>query len=66
MLKFHSPQEFRLIRNITIGNNVFIAPNSFVNLDVPSNSLMITNKCQVKSFENPRDGYINNILDEEK
>lgn len=34
-----------IVGAIHIGNDVLIAPNSFVNFDVPSNSLVISNKC---------------------
>ncbi len=47
---------------ITIGDNVLIAPNSFVNFDVPANSLVIGNPAKIVSKDNPTDGYINNIL----
>lgn len=51
---------------ITIGDNVLIAPNSFVNFDVPSNSLVIGNPAKIIKKENPTEGYINNILIEKK
>jgi serine O-acetyltransferase len=51
-----------IVGNIRIGNNVLIAPNSFVNIDVPDNSLVIGNPAKIISKENPTDGYINHIL----
>ncbi|CAM4383132.1 MULTISPECIES: serine O-acetyltransferase [Zobellia] len=48
--------------NIKIGNNVLIAPNSFVNSDVPENSLVIGNPAQIIAKENPTEDYINYIL----
>lgn len=30
-----------------IGNNVLIAPNAFVNIDVPDNSIVIGNPAQI-------------------
>lgn len=45
-----------IVGGITIGDNVLIAPNSFVNFNVPSNSVVIGNK--VKHCENATDGYI--------
>ncbi|MDL5515047.1 serine acetyltransferase [Arenibacter sp. M-2] len=51
-----------IVGNIRIGNNVLIAPNSFVNIDVPDNSLVIGNPAKIINKENPTDGYINNIL----
>jgi len=51
-----------IVGNIKIGNNVLIAPNSFVNIDVPDNSLVIGNPAKVINKENPTEGYINYIL----
>lgn len=53
-----------LVGNITIGNNVLIAPNSFVNFDVPDNSLVIGNPGKIISKNNPTKNYINNVLNE--
>lgn len=47
---------------INIGSNVLIAPNSFVNMDIPSNSLVIGNPAKIIKKENPTEGYINNTL----
>lgn len=52
-----------IVGNINIGSNVLIAPNSFVNIDVPSNSLVLGNPCKIVSKDNPCEGYINNILE---
>ncbi|WP_299229303.1 serine acetyltransferase [uncultured Psychroserpens sp.] len=52
-----------IVGNITIGNNVLIAPNSYVNFNVPENSIVIGNPGEIISRENPTKGYINNILD---
>jgi serine O-acetyltransferase len=51
-----------IVGNITIGSDVLVAPNSFVNRDVPANSLVIGNPCKIISKENPCEGYIFNIL----
>lgn len=51
-----------IVGNIKIGNNVLIAPNSFVNVDIPDHSIAIGNPCKIVSKENPCDGYINNVL----
>jgi serine O-acetyltransferase len=51
-----------LVGNIKIGSNVLIAPNSYVNHDVPSNSLVIGNPAVVKAMDNPTDGYVSHIL----
>ena len=49
-----------VVGKITIGDDVMIAPNSFVNRDVPSHSIVIGNPCVIKSRENATEGYINN------
>ena len=51
-----------IVGNITIGDDVLIAPNSFVNCDVPSHSIVFGNPCIIKTKENATDGYINNIV----
>ena len=51
-----------LVGDIKIGCNVLIAPNTFVNFDVPDNSLVIGNPGIIKPKENPTKNYINNIL----
>lgn len=49
-----------LVGNISIGNNVLIAPNSYVNFDVPAHSLVIGNPGKIIPKENPTKNYINN------
>ncbi|WP_240474798.1 serine acetyltransferase [Flavobacterium sp. KMS] len=51
-----------IVGNINIGSNVLIAPNSFVNVDIPDNSLAFGNPCKIVSKEDPCEGYINYIL----
>lgn len=51
-----------IVGNIHIGKNVLIAPNSFVNIDVPDNSLVIGNPAKIFPKENPTKNYINNVL----
>lgn len=48
-----------VVGKIVIGDNVLIAPNSYVNFDVPSNSIVIGNPAVVKQHANPTEGYIN-------
>ncbi len=50
-----------VVGNIKIGDNVLIAPNSFVNIDIPNNSLVIGNPAKIIKKKDPTDGYINNI-----
>ncbi len=51
-----------IVGNISIGDNVLIAPNCFVNIDVPTQSIVIGNPAMIISKENPTKNYINNIL----
>ncbi len=50
-----------IVGKLKIGNNVLIAPNAFVNQDVPDNSLVLGNLSKIIARENPTQGYINNI-----
>lgn len=45
--------------NIHIGNEVLIAPNSFVNFDVPDYSIVIGNSGVIHQKENATGSYIN-------
>jgi serine O-acetyltransferase len=54
-----------LVGNIKIGKNVLIAPNSFVNFDVPDNSLVIGNPGRIIKKDNPTKYYINDIYENE-
>ena len=49
-----------IVGNISIGDDVLIAPNSYVNCDVPNHSIVFGNPCQIKSCDNATEGYINN------
>lgn len=51
-----------IVGNITIGDDVLIAPNSYVNCDVPTHSIVLGNPCRIISRENATEGYINNIV----
>ena len=51
-----------IVGNITIGDDVLIAPNSYVNCDVPSHSVVYGNPCIIKHRDNATEGYINNIV----
>lgn len=54
-----------VVGKIAIGDDVLIAPNSFVNFDVPSHSIVIGNPAKVISKENATQFYINNMIGEE-
>ena len=48
-----------IVGNISVGNDVLIAPNSYVNCDIPSHSVVFGNPCIIKFKENATEGYIN-------
>ena len=50
-------------RGVKIGNDVLIAPNTFVNIDIPDHSIVFGNPCIIKHKDNATEGYINNIVD---
>lgn len=47
-----------IVGNINIGDDVLIAPNTYVNCDIPSHSIAIGSPCVVKRRENATQGYI--------
>ena len=51
-----------IVGNITIGDDVLIASNAFVNFDVPSHSVVLGNPAQIIHKEDAVDGYINNCV----
>lgn len=52
-----------IVGNIKIGNNVMIAPNTFVNFDVPDNSVVINSqKARIVPSENATEDYIDRIV----
>lgn len=51
-----------IVGNITIGDNVLIAPNSYVNCDVPSHSIVFGNPCIIRHRENATEDYVNNKI----
>lgn len=52
-----------VVGNICVGDDVMIAPNSFVNCDVPSHSIVIGNPCKIIHCENATIGYISNPVE---
>lgn len=52
-----------IVGGIVVGDDVLIAPCSFVNCDVPSHSVVFGNPCIIKHRDNATEGYINNVLD---
>lgn len=47
-----------VLGGITVGDNVMIAPNTFVNRDVPSNCIVVGNPCTVIPKQNATREYI--------
>lgn len=52
-----------IVGNVNIGDDVMIAPNSFVNVDIPSLSVVFGNPCVIKHKDWATEGYINNIVE---
>lgn len=48
--------------NISIGDNVLIAPGAFVNFNVPNNSVVLGNPGKIIHNDNATDSYITNIV----
>jgi len=51
-----------IVGNIKIGDNVLIAPNSYVNCNVPPNSIVMGNPCIIKKCDTATKDYINNLV----
>ena len=51
-----------IVGNINIGNDVLIAPLSYVNFDVPDHSIVIGNPAKIISRENATEEYINRTV----
>lgn len=52
-----------IVGGIKIGNNVLVAPNSFVNFDVPDNCVVMGNPAQMTPKDSATEGYINNKIE---
>lgn len=52
-----------IVGKVTIGDDVMIAPNSFVNVDVPSHSVVFGNPCVIKHRDWATEGYVNNVIE---
>lgn len=51
-----------IVGNITVGDDVIIAPNSYVNVDVPSHSVVIGNPAIIHYKDNATEGYVNYLV----
>ncbi len=49
-----------LVGNISIGDNVLIAPNAYVNFNVPKDSIVVGNPARIHPSKNATEEYINN------
>ncbi|MBQ3085957.1 MAG: serine acetyltransferase [Clostridia bacterium] len=52
-----------IVGKITVGNDVLIAPNSYVNCDIPDHSVVFGNPCIIKHRDNATQDYINRPYD---
>lgn len=48
-----------IVGAVIIGSDVLVAPNSYVNEDVPSHSVVLGNPCRVFHRDDATEGYIN-------
>lgn len=51
-----------IVGGITIGDDVFIASNTFVNQDIPDHSIVVGNPCRVIERQGATEGYIVNLV----
>lgn len=51
-----------IVGKIVIGDDVLIAPNAYVNFDVPSHSIVVGNPGTIIARENATEGYINRTV----
>ena len=47
------------VGKIHIGNDVMVAPNSFVNFDVPDHSIVVGNPATIHKNRNATKNYVN-------
>ncbi|MEO9891000.1 serine acetyltransferase [Aurantibacter sp.] len=52
-----------IVGNISIGSNVLIAPNTYINSNIPDNSIVTGNPFVVIPRENATEDYINFFID---
>lgn len=51
-----------IVGDIKIGNDVLVAPLTFINFDVPDHSIVIGNPAKIIFKENATEGYINKTV----
>lgn len=54
-----------IVGGISVGNDVLIAPNAYVNKDVPAHTLVLGNPAKYIPQEEATRGYVNHIWEEE-
>ena len=54
-----------IVGNITIGEDVLIAPLTYVNFDVPDHSIVIGNPGKIISRENATEDYIIRVKEDD-
>ena len=50
-----------IVGNVVIGDDVLIAPNTYINRDVPDHSVVFGNPCIIKHVDNATKDYVNHI-----
>lgn len=51
-----------IMGNVTVGSNVLIAANTFINRDIPDNSIVFGNPAIIKRKQNPTKYYMKNKI----
>ena len=51
-----------IVGNITVGDDVLIAPLSYVNIDIPNNSIVMGNPARIIPKQNATKDYIENVI----
>ena len=51
-----------IVGRITVGDDVLIAPNAYVNCDVPAHSIVVGNPCKITPRNNATEHYIENLV----
>lgn len=52
-----------VVGKITVGSDVIIGPNAFVNCDIPSHSVVFGNPCIIKHRDHATEDYIVNLAE---
>lgn len=52
-----------IVGNIVVGDDVLIAPNTYINCNIPDHSIVVGNPCIIKRVDNATKDYINRIVE---